>query len=46
MEEGLLLKERIESNDFYRISVLMLATLIQRYKNHFIFDPVKERETN
>ena len=26
----------------------MLATLIQRYdnKNHFIFDPVQERETN
>ena len=28
---------------FYRISELMLATLIQRYdKNHFIFDPVQE----
>ena len=25
----------------------MLATLIQRYdKNHFIFDPVQEQETN
>ena len=32
---------------FYRISELMLATLIQRYdKNYFIFDPVRERETN
>ena len=31
---------------FYRISELMLPTLIQRYdKNHFIFHPV-ERETN
>ena len=29
---------------FYRISELMLATLIQRYdkKNHFIFDLVKK----
>ena len=32
---------------FYRISELMLPTLIQRYdKNHFIFDPVQKRETN
>ena len=27
---------------FYRVSKLMLPTLIQRYnKNHFIFDPVQ-----
>ena len=33
-------------NDFYRISELMLAILIQRYdKNYFIFDQVKKRET-
>ena len=32
---------------FYRTSELMLAILIQRYgKNHFIFYPVQERETN
>ena len=32
---------------FYRISELMLATLIQRCnKNHFIFYPVQEQETN
>ena len=34
---------------FYRISDLMLETLIQRYdkKNHFSFvDPVQKRETN
>ena len=33
---------------FYRISVLMLPTLIQRYdkKNHFIFDSIQKRETN
>ena len=31
---------------FYRISELLLPTLIQGYdKNHFIFDPVQERET-
>ena len=32
----------------YRISELMLPTLIQRYdkKNHFIFDPLQKRETN
>ena len=31
---------------FYRISVLMLPTLIQRCdKNHLIFDPVQKRET-
>ena len=30
---------------FYRISELMLPTLIQRYdKNHFIFDPVQKRD--
>ena len=30
---------------FYRISELMLVTLIQRYdkKNHFIFDPFKKK---
>ena len=34
-------------NDVYRISELMLATLIQKYdKHHFIFDPVQERETD
>ena len=36
-------------NDFfYRISELLLATLIQRNdkKNHFIFDLVQERETH
>ena len=33
---------------FYRISELMLPTLIQRYdkKNHFIFDPVLKRGQN
>ena len=32
---------------FYRVTELMLATLIQRYdKNHFIFSPVQKRETN
>ena len=31
---------------FLRISELMLATLIERCdKNHFIFDPVQNRET-
>ena len=33
--------------NFFILSELMLATLIQRYdKNHFIFDPVQEWETN
>ena len=32
---------------FYRISELMLATIIQRYaKKHFTFYPVQEQETN
>ena len=32
---------------FYRISELMLPTLIQRFdKNHFSFNPAQERETN
>ena len=33
-------------NDFYRISELMSAILIQGYdkKNHFIFDPVQKKE--
>ena len=32
---------------FYRVSELMLPTLIQRYdKYHFISDPVQKRETN
>ena len=33
---------------FYRISQLMLATLIQRYdkKNHFIFDPFQKRKSD
>ena len=31
----------------YRIPELMLAILIQAYdKNHIVFDPVQERETN
>ena len=35
-------------NDFYRISELMLATLIQGYdkKNHFSFDPVQKWEAS
>ena len=32
---------------FYCLSEIMSPTLIQSYnKNHFIFDPVQERETN
>ena len=32
---------------FYRISELMLPTLIQIYdKNHVIFDPVQKQKTN
>ena len=36
----------LKMNDFL-LYFWMLATLIQRYsRNHFIFDPVQERETN
>ena len=44
---SLLILNWIKSDFFYRVPELMLATLIQRYdKNHLIFDPVYERETN
>ena len=40
-----LIKKKNEIFDL--IIVLMLLLLIQRYhNNHFIFDPIQERETN